>query len=240
MTKILKRGFTKSDEKEFTGKDLEKLKEASKDLLFLINRGYKIKNASTFVGNHYLLSERQRLALVRGISKDNYVTFRKNKEVSESLKGKKINIDGFNTIITLEVAISNSLIIKTMDDTYRDLAGLRGTYKVIDKTNMAIKLIGDFLSKEEVSKVTFYLDAPVSNSGRLKERIITILNEYDFDLEVLNINNVDSILSEMENVVTSDAIILDKCISWVNLNKKIIEENKINKFHIDFNNLING
>lgn len=127
-----------------------------------------------------------------------------------------------------------------MDDTYRDLAGLRGTYKVIDKTNMAIKLIGDFLSKEEESKVTFYLDAPVSNSGRLKERIITILNEYDFDLEVLNINNVDSILSEMENVVTNDAIILDKCISWVNLNKKIIEENKINKFHIDFNNLING
>lgn len=127
-----------------------------------------------------------------------------------------------------------------MDDTYRDLAGLRGTYKVIDKTNMVIKLIGDFLSKEEESKVTFYLDAPVSNSGRLKERIITILNEYDFDLEVLNINNVDSILSEMENVVTNDAIILDKCISWVNLNKKIIEENKINKFHIDFNNLING
>ena len=30
----------------------------------LIERGYKIKNASTFVGDHYLLYERQRLAII--------------------------------------------------------------------------------------------------------------------------------------------------------------------------------
>ena len=36
--------------------------------------------------------------------------------------------------------------------------------------------------------------------------------------------SVDGVLSRLENVVTTDAIILDKCGSWYNLNRGIIEE----------------
>ena len=54
-----------------------------------------------------------------------------------------------------------------MDGNIRDLAGLRGTYKLIDKTDRAIDLIGQELEKLKVSKAVFYLDKPVSNSGRL-------------------------------------------------------------------------
>lgn len=36
--------------------------------------------------------------------------------------------------------------------------------------------------------------------------------------------SVDGILSRMANVVTADAIILDKCGSWYNLNCGLIEE----------------
>ena len=90
-----------------------------------MNRGYKIKGASTFIGNHYLLSERQRLALVRGIvSKYDDVIKRKAKEITNLSNIEVVHIDGFNTIITLEVALSNSLIIKSMDESIRDLAGL--------------------------------------------------------------------------------------------------------------------
>jgi len=35
---------------------------------------------------------------------------------------------------------------------------------------------------------------------------------------------VDGQLSRMEHVVTSDAIILDKCDSWYNLNRSLIEQ----------------
>ena len=35
---------------------------------------------------------------------------------------------------------------------------------------------------------------------------------------------VDSVLSRMENVVTADAIILDKCGSWYNLNRGLMEK----------------
>ena len=49
-------------------KSLQKLREAQKDVFMLINRGYPIKSASTFVGNHYLLSEGSVLAVVRSTS----------------------------------------------------------------------------------------------------------------------------------------------------------------------------
>lgn len=237
MTKATRRGYVPTDEKEFKGDNLNKLYKASEDLVYLLNRGYKIKGASTFIGNHYLLSERQRLALIRGISKNDDIKTRKYKEVNDFSGTKVIHIDGFNTIITLEVVLSNSLIIKAMDETIRDLAGLRGTYSVIDKTEIAIKLIGDFLLDHEIEKTVFYLDKPVSNSGRLKMKILEIFKDTELQIEVENIDNVDSVLKSKENVVTSDAIILDNCISWINLNKYIIEKNIPNPNFIDFSGL---
>lgn len=237
MSKIKRRGYVPTDEKEFKNENINKLYEASEDLLYLLNRGYKIKGASTFIGNHYLLSERQRLALVRGISRYDDVIKRKAKENTNLSNIEEVHIDGFNTIITLEVALSNSLIIKSMDETIRDLAGLRGTYSVIDKTEVAIKLIGKFLLEHEIKKAIFYLDKPVSNSGRLKMKILDVLEGSELQIEVWNIDNVDSVLKSKENVVSSDAIILDNCISWINLNMYIIKEKISNDCCIDFTNL---
>ena len=191
-------------------------------MYYLLNRNYPIKPASTFIGNHYLLSERQRLAIVRAVSSKENIEKRKAKEVKGSLKGKTVKIDGFNTIITLEIAFSNSLLIKCMDNTIRDLAALRSTYRLIDKTDLAILNILKYLDREEVEKVIFYLDAPVSNSGRLKQHILNLANDFNLLVEVEVINNVDSVLEKLDYVVTSDAIILDKCISFVNLTSDII------------------
>lgn len=224
MSKIVKRGYVPSDAKEFCDAEKEKLCKAAEELYYLINRGYPIKSASTFVGNHYLLSERQRLAIVRSISPKENLVMRKNKEIESNLEGCVVHIDGFNTIITLEVAFSNSLLLKCMDGTVRDLAGLRGTYRLIDKTEMAITEIGKTLEEKKVKKAVFYLDAPVSNSGRLRELILQLLETVSFEVEVNIINNVDSVLETLDHVITSDAIILDKCTSWFNLTKIIIDE----------------
>ncbi|WP_315066937.1 DUF434 domain-containing protein [uncultured Clostridium sp.] len=234
MCKVVKRGYLLNDEKEFSSESVKKLYKAGRDLYYLLNQGYKIKGASVFVGNHYLLSERQRLALTRAISSEKNIENRRNKEIKDNLEGSIINIDGFNTIITLEVALSHSLLLKCMDGTFRDLAALRGTYRLIDKTELAIKLIGQILEKNKIAKAIFYLDAPVSNSGKLKERILELLNEFSFAVQVENIKNVDTVLEKLDNVITSDAIILDKCKSWINLNKKIIENNIGDHSYTDF------
>ncbi len=224
MSTIVKRGFCPDDPKEFGAEAIEKLQKAGRDVQYLLNQGYPVKGATTFVGNHYLLSERQRLALARAVSADEALRLRRAKEVVEIPEGCTVHIDGFNTIITLEVALSESLLLKCMDGTVRDLAALRGTYRLIDKTDTAITMIGKMLSASKVGKAVFYLDAPVSNSGRLKQRICGLLEEFDLEVQVEVINNVDSVLEKLDNVITADAIILDKCISWINLNKRIMEE----------------
>ena len=235
MCKIVKRGHFPSDEKEFTGKHVDKLYKAGQDLYYLLNQGYNIKGASVFVGNHHLLSERQRLALSRAISSEKNIKIRKEKEVKDNLENSIVNIDGFNTIITLEVALSNSLLIKCMDGTIRDLAGLRGTYRIIDKTELSIMKIGETLEKHKIKKANFYLDAPVSNSGNLKKKIEELLKNFDFEVEVMNINNVDSTLEILDNVISSDAIILDKCKSWININREILDKKIENNLCVDFN-----
>lgn len=237
MSSTVKRGYDPNDQKEFGNRSIQKLFEAGRDLQYLLDRGYHIKGASTFVGNHYLLSERQRLALARAVSSEESIRIRKSREIEQIPRGSVINIDGFNTIITLEVALSGSVLLKCMDGTIRDLAGLRGTYRLIDKTDTAILLIGNLLEKSKIDKVVFYLDAPVSNSGRLKQRIIELLNPFHFEVQVEVIYNVDAVLKDLDHVITSDAIILDQCAGWINLNAMIIEEMEGDYPYVDFSDL---
>ena len=101
----VRRSYVPEDEAFFYREEsLGKLCQAQKDLLYLIERGYPMKNASVFTGNHYLLSERQRLALVRATSSRQAAALRGNREVIGPVPGKEVHIDGFNIIITLEIA----------------------------------------------------------------------------------------------------------------------------------------
>jgi hypothetical protein len=230
--KVTRRGYVAADEKDFSGKRFIALKKAQTEIQWLIDRGYQIKKAVEFVGNHYQFSSRQRLALLRATSSTAAVKKRITKIVSDC-RNKIVSIDGLNLIITLEVALSESTLIKCMDGTIRDLAGLRGTYRLIDKTDKAICLIGKKLKSMGVAGVVFYLDSPVSNTGRLKARIPELIKDYGYDVSVELVGNADIILKNMPYVVTTDAIILDNCISWINMAENIISENFFSLKYID-------
>ena len=218
----VKRGYMPKDTVEFGPKAAAKLTAAAQELAFLLNRGYDTKSASTFVGNHHLLSERQRLALARITSPRAALEERERKRIREAPAA--LVLDGFNTIITLEVALSGSLLLAGMDGTIRDLAGLRGSYRIVDKTVRAVELLLARLEALEVKEALFYLDKQVSNSGRLRALLLDKAAERGVRVQVELHPSVDGVLSRLENVVTTDAIILDKCGSWYNLNRGIIEE----------------
>ncbi len=233
MADSVKRGFVATDIRDFSSKSIETLKLASSDVSAIIDRGYPIKSVSTFVGNHYQLSERQRIAIVRAVSPTVDVKTRLDK-LKTHCEDETVYIDGLNVIITLETMLSETTLIKCMDNTLRDLCGLRGTYKLIDKTNTAIRLIGEELANLKVSKVMFYLDSPVSNTGRLSQRIYELLQGFPFEVEVELVPNADVILESKSNVITSDAIILNKCYSWINLVYSIVCKKYPNTPIVDF------
>lgn len=220
-----RRGYVPEDEKQFTGKQLELLQKAADEVQFLLDRGYDIKPVTTFVGNHYLFSERQRLALARSVSARESIQKRMNKELLQTERGRlpeTVHIDGFNTVITLEVALSGSPVFYCRDGALRDLAGLRGTYRVIDKTQTAIELLLRQLELLRISEAVFYLDAPVSNSGRLSGLVRQCAKGYGISVQTQIIPDVDRVLEQMEGVISGDAIILNRCKSWLNVMPMII------------------
>ena len=213
-----KRGYVPEDERNFSPEAIHTMQTASRHVRYLINEGYDLKQASTFVGNHFRLSERQRLAIVRSLATDEQLAGRKVRQVLISeLDGKEVWIDGFNTIITLEVMLSNGILFECMDGTIRDLAALRGTYRLIPETTEAVLMMLETLRKARISKATILLDEPVSNSGRLKSLIAEIGEQFAFGLDIQILRDVDRSLYDRENVITTDSVIMDHCIGWVNL-----------------------
>lgn len=222
--KIVRRGYLPEYEVSFK-EELDKLKLASEDALYLLNRGYKVKVATMFVQQHYQLSEPQRLAIARSLATNKDIALRKSKEMSkEDCSGKEVYIDGFNAIIPMESLLSNSPLFVCMDGAIRDMANLKGSYRIIDKTENAIKLVFEQLQKLGVSKAHIYSDKPVSNSGRLKSLMLTLGKDYDFDLEVELLNAVDKELYDKSNVITGDCVIMDKCESFIPLYRWVVED----------------
>ena len=215
-----KRGFVPDDERSFSPEAVERMKTASRHVSYLLDEGYDLKQATVFVGNHFLLSERQRLAIMRSVASRQQLSERKKKLLPiTGLEGQEVWIDGFNIIITLEVLCCESLLFECMDGTIRDLAALRGTYRLIPETACAVKLMFDVLQEAGVRKIHILLDEPVSNSGRLKALIADIAEaeQYAFDLDIQILRDVDRVLYQKEMVITSDSVIIDHCVSWVNL-----------------------
>lgn len=231
-----KRGFDQEDNRWFSPKALAQLKIAQEEIQWLLDRGYKLSSIIELVGNHYQLSLRQRTALQRATSTKLQYEKRKSTQLSpETAKDGFLYIDGFNLIITLEVALSGSILILGNDGVLRDLAGLRGTYRIIEQTNIALELIGKTLKKLEVPGVKFFLDSPVSNSGRLKNMILESLTKLGIYTEVELVPNADVVLSKMDRIVTGDSIILDSCQSWFNLSRVIVEDYIKNPWIVSLN-----
>ena len=216
-----KRGYVPEDERNFSISALETMRIASRHINYLINEGYDLKSASTFVGNHFLLSERQRLAIVRSLATKEQLETRMGKKKEN---GAEVWVDGFNMIITLEVLFCDSILFTCMDGTIRDLAALRGTYRIIPETTDATSMLLDVLLEAGAESVHILLDEPVSNSGRLKALIADIGEKYPFTLDIQIRKDVDRELYGKENVITSDSAILDNCKSWINLTPKCLEK----------------
>lgn len=224
MSKEVRRGYYPEDENFFATEQLKRLQKAAGEIRFLLDQGYPAKSSSAFVGNHYMFSERQRLALVRAVSSEKDIASRKDRLLEEYKNITCVHIDGFNTIITLEVALSGSPVFYGMDGSIRDLAGLRGTYRIIDKTEQAVPLMYGWLDEKGIKEAVIYLDEPVSNSGRLKVYLLEAAKGYHVDINVDVRTDVDRTLEIKGAVITSDAIILNRCGSWINMNRELIEK----------------
>jgi hypothetical protein len=218
------RGAHPEDLRLFDRTQLQRLRAPSEEVVWLLGRGYPLATAIEFVGNHYQLEARQRLALQRALCSPEQRHKRAARAIERTdVAGRTLLVDGFNLIITLEVALSGGLILDCADGTVRDLAGLRGSYHVIAETDAALDLIGKELAALRPAHARFFFDAPVSNSGRLRTRLEDRAKKWPVPVDAEVVPNPDVILARADNAVSADAVILDRCGSWLNLGRFIVD-----------------
>ena len=203
---------------------MQTLCRAVGDYSLLLTRGYAPKSALKLVGDRFQLTKRQRLAVMRSACSDQQRASRRRRCVSaEDLRGKTVALDGYNVLITLEAALSGAFILVGRDGCYRDLAGIHGTYRRVSQTETALCLWGEFLEQRGVLHATWYLDRPVSNSGKLRAFIGQVAEAHHWPWEVCLCFNPDKELVSSEVVVvSSDSVVLDGCGAWANLGAEII------------------
>lgn len=229
------RGQHPNDHKLFSEKSIELFREAVLDFSFLLTREYGATSVLELVGNRYKLNKRQRMALSRMCASSSELESRADKILSKDhVKGKRVELDGFNLLILLESALSGGYIFKGQDGCYRDIGSVHGTYKRVAQTRDSAVLIGKSLNELEVTGVHWFLDSPVSNSGRLKTFLRELAEEYNFPWSIELVFSPDKELAKSkEIVISSDGWILNECDSWFNLGAHIIEHHpNRNEFHI--------
>ena len=229
------RGAHPEDHELFSGGVLDVLRVAVQDCVYLLDRGYAIESVLDVVGRRYSLRTRQRLALRRTICSTEQSRERecKRRELQQ-LRGSRVEVDGFNLVIGLEVALSAGLLLRGCDSAIRDLAGLRGTYRMVQETDAALSLLGRVLLQYQPSGLHVFLDRPLSNSGRLKGRILEQAAAWPFEVEVELVANPDRELRGRDWVVSSDSAVLDTAACWVNLLGHIVQHQLPSAWLVDF------
>ncbi len=229
------RGPHPADAKLFAPAAIANLKSALADFSLLLTKGYSAKSALKLVGDRFSLTQRQRLAIMRSACSDQQLMSRKQRQVKlTDLAGKPIAIDGYNVLITVEAAMSGAVIFKSRDGCLRDLASIHGTYRKVTETIPAVQLIGKFLKEHNVDNCLWLLDSPVSNSGRLKTLIGELAQKNNWNWEIKLLISPDAELAKTDMVVaSSDSAVLDRCKSWVNPARAIIEKKLAKVWYAD-------
>ncbi|MBO4350333.1 MAG: DUF434 domain-containing protein [Proteobacteria bacterium] len=223
--KSIRRGYLPEYESTLRDQGVNALGQAVIDALFLLNRGHSLKRAAHIAMEHYQLTDHQRIALTRGIASDDEIRRRSLYRLcKDDVRDKTVYLDGFNAIILMESLVSGSPVFRCMDGAIRDLANLKGSYHIIDKTEPAIRLILQAFDNLRIHKAIIHIDNPVSNSRNLKNLINTLAGSYHVEIDVDLIDACDKSFYDKACVISGDGIVIDHARSWIPLYLWIVEE----------------
>lgn len=191
---------------------------AVEDYSWLLSRGYARNAALTLIGDRFQLTRRQRVAVGRCACSDEAQERRQRSELQDF---QQLSIDGLNALTTVEAALAGGVVLRGRDGCYRDMASFHGNYRMVEEAERAATLIGLHLGSRPV---TWLLDRPVSNTGRLAALLRELAQSQNWPWTVELVPDPDALLKiSGVPVATSDSAILDRCQAWYNLARRVVE-----------------
>ena len=209
------RGPHPEDPELFAEGQIPRLRAAIHDLSWLRTRGYGDASSLKLVGDRYRLRRRQRNVVARSACSDDEKEDRTARRVAvDDLANTWLEVDGFNVLIRLEGARGGAYIFRGRDEAYRDVDPVAGTYRLVQETTPAIRALRRTASSLHLKGVRWWLDAHVSNVGRLQRRLESE-GTSSMGWEVCIESDVDVALIESGRpVATSDSEILNQKGPW--------------------------
>ncbi len=228
------RGPHQADATLFSPEVVPALREAVADLGWLLGRGYVDPSATKLVGDRYRLRQRQRTAVSRSAAGEANLRRRASGQRDvDSLVGARLAIDAFNVIIGVETALAGGVLLRGADGALRDLSSVHGSYRRVDQTGLALDALCETLIAWRPAAVAWFVDRPVSNSGRLagwiRERAPagvawTVALPHDADAAVI---------AEDAVACSADARILEQAPGWANLVTAVVAEHVPNAWIVE-------
>lgn len=231
------RGPHPKDRVWFAPEQLDSLREAHRDYAWLLSRDYSAEAALKLVGDRFQLTARQRMALARSACSESAAARRRAKRIELSnLKGRAVAVDGFNCLITLEAALSGGIVLCAHDGSRRDLSSVHGTYRHVEETDAAATALTNALETGDPDSVVWYLDSPVSNSGKLATRLRTLFEARELTWHVALVKNADQAIKQSGAVAaSSDGWVLDAAPAWIDLVGAAIKNSVPEVWSVDLN-----
>jgi hypothetical protein len=183
---------------------------AARDYRMLLDKEYPVDASLKLVGDRYRLSHNGRMMLYRGILSRSASQIDLAKLVRNPWEGATLGIDGYNILFTLTNYMHGHPMFIATDGFLRDVGGAHGRIADHRGFERMAGLTVDILATLNLDQITFFLDAPVSSSGRQAGFIREAFARRGINAEVRLENGVDHFLAywEGELIATADSAII--------------------------------
>jgi len=204
----------------------DNFKQAAKDYLWLLNKGYPQKKVLSLVGDRYRLLKTERSILYRGIAPDSEASARYSRlhSITETSE-REIYIDGLNVLITLVAYLEGKAVFLCNDGWLRDASEIHSG-KIHDTTmTKAAELLLNYEVLPNFDKAILFIDKKAESGQQAKE---ILKNRTVNQLEIESPASADHSLSKIECglIATSDSQLITKsACNVVDLAKEILDKN---------------
>ena len=204
---------------------IDVLREARLDLKFLLDRGYRKQSALKLVGDKYQLSRAERSLLFRSVMPESEAEIIRSKIIRpEQLAGRRVLVDGFNVLNTVEAMLRGEPLILCDDEVLRDIREKHSKYRPSNLSENALKMILEFLKSAHVAEVEVLYESQISRSGEVAGLTRHLLSEMGLRGDARTAKTVDSLLAKSgEIIATSDSAILLRCRAFIDIPQNLAQ-----------------
>ena len=210
-----------------------KIVRAVQNLRYLLNQGYPRESAVNFVANHYRFLLNQRHLLARCVfSKLEIAKHRRKAIRASAVRGKRLGVDGYNVLITLESIFTRKQVVRCDDGYIRDLRAIFGKYRVSPATTRALAELLRIITRAKPSHVELLFDKQVSRSGELSGMVRRRLEQAGLKGDAQAIGGVDLKLRSFDVVASSDRAVIRRAKAIWDIPAELLKRKKVKVFDL--------